>query len=41
MHLQEKTSFDPGIKVTQNITEYPLHPVTYIAAKFEVATANG
>ena len=28
------------IKVTQNIDKYPLHYVTYAAAKFEIATFN-
>ena len=40
MHLQENTSFDLGIKASQNVAQYPLHPVTYTAAKFEVAMAN-
>ena len=30
-----------GIKVTQNIAQYPLHNVTYAAVKFEVARSNG
>ena len=38
MHLQENTLF--GVKVTQNITQYPLHHVIYAPTKFEVATSN-
>ena len=30
-----------GPKVTQNVAQYPLHHVTYSAAKFEVVTSNG
>ena len=43
MHLQENTLFDlwPGVKVTRNITKYPLHHVIYAPTKFEVATSNG
>ena len=43
LHLQENTLFDIdlGIKVTQNVAQYPLHHGTYLAAKFEVATPNG
>ena len=43
MHLQENTLFylDLGVKVTQNIAQYPLHHVTYLGTKFEVATFNG
>ena len=43
MHLQENTLFDLdlGVKVTQNVAQYPLHHVTYSATKFEVAMANG
>ena len=42
MHLQENTLFelDLGVKVTQNVTQYPLHHVTYAATMFEVATSN-
>ena len=32
---------DLGIKVTQNVAQYPLHHLTYSATKFEVATSNG
>ena len=38
MHLQENTLFDPG--VTRSAAQYPLHHVTYVATKFEVATSN-
>ena len=31
---------DLGVKVTQNVAQYPLHHVTYLATKFEVATSN-
>ena len=43
MHLQEITLFDLdlGVKVTRNITQYPLHHVIYAPTKFEVATSNG
>ena len=32
---------DLGVKVTRNVTQYPLHPVIYAPTKFEVATSNG
>ena len=32
---------DLGVKVTQNVTQYPLHHVIYPPTKFEVATSNG
>ena len=32
---------DLGVKVTQNVTQYPLHHVIYAPTKFEVATSNG
>ena len=43
MHLQENSIFDLdlGVKVTQNVAQYPLHHVTYSTTKFEVATSNG
>ena len=43
MHLQENTLFDLdlGVKVTGNVTQYPLHHVIYASTKFEVATSNG
>ena len=31
---------DLGVKVTQNVAQYPLHHVTYQATKFEVARSN-
>ena len=45
-HLQQKSnvldniSCDLDPKVTQNVVQYPLHPVTYPATKFEVAMSN-
>ena len=30
-----------GVKVIQNVAQYPLHHVTYTATKFEIATSNG
>ena len=43
MHVQENTLFDLdlGVKVTRNVTQYPLHHVIYASTKFEVATSNG
>ena len=43
MHSQENTIFDLdlGDKVTQNVTQYPLHHVMYASTKFEVATSHG
>ena len=32
---------DLGVKVTQNVTQFPLHHVIYAPIKFEVATSNG
>ena len=32
---------DLGVKVTRNVTQYPLHHVIYAPTKFEVATCNG
>ena len=29
------------VKVTRNVSQYPLHHVTYVPAKYEVATSNG
>ena len=42
MHLQENTLYDLdlGIKVTQNVAQYPTHHMTYTPAKFEVSTSN-
>ena len=45
MHLQENTLFDvdpdPKVKVIQNNAQFPLHYVSYVPAKFAVATFNG
>ena len=43
MHLQENSLFDLnfGVKVTRNVSQCPLHHVTYSATNFEVATSNG
>ena len=43
MHLQENTFYDleSEVKVTQNITQYPLHYVTYAQAKFDAAKSHG
>ena len=35
------SDLDLGVKVTQNIAQYPLHHVTYAPAEFEVAMSNG
>ena len=32
---------DLGVKVTQNVAQYPLHYVTFSATMFEVATSKG
>ena len=42
MQLQENTLFDLdiGVKVTQNVAQYPPHQVTYAPVKFLVATSN-
>ena len=29
-----------GVKVTQNVAQYPLHHVTFAAARFEVPMSN-
>ena len=43
MHLQEYTFFDLDLcsKVTHDVSQCPLHHVTYTTAKFEVAMSNG
>ena len=43
MHLYENTLFDLdlGVKVIQDVAQYPLHHVTYLGIKFEVARSNG
>ena len=33
-------TFDLGIMITWNVAKYPLHHLTYAAAKFEAATSN-
>ena len=38
MHLQENTL--SKVKVRQNVSQFPLHHVTYVPAKFEVSTSN-
>ena len=42
MHLQENTLFDldHGVRVTQNVAQYPPPYVTYAAVKFVVAASN-
>ena len=42
MHLQESTLFDLDlqIKVTLNVTQCPLHYVTYAPTEFEVTTSK-
>ena len=43
MNLQENALFDLnlGVKVTQNIAQFPLHHVIYASTKFEVAMSYG
>ena len=41
MDLQERTFYDLGVKVTQNVAQYHPHHVTYAPANFEVAMSNG
>ena len=46
MHYQKNTLFDldpkvKGVKVTQNVAQYPRLYVTYAPAKFDVATSHG
>ena len=41
IHLQENTLFDLDLVVIRNVTQYPLHHVTYSPTKFEVATSYG
>ena len=33
-------TLDLQVKVTQNVTQYPLLHVAYLGTKFEVATSN-
>ena len=32
---------DLGVKVTQNVAQYPLHHVTFLSTKFKVAMSSG
>ena len=46
MNYQENTLFDldpnvKGVKVTQNVAQYPPLQVTYAPEKFDVATSQG
>ena len=42
MHLQEIKVFDLdlGVKVTQDVAQYPLHHVIYVPGQCEVAPFN-
>ena len=42
MHLQENTlnDIDLQVKVTRNVTQCPLHHVTYAPTEFEVTTSK-
>ena len=42
MHLQENTLYDLdlGVKLTYDVAKYPPNQMTYVPAKFEVATSN-
>ena len=41
--IYKKISFDLdlGVKVTQNVAQYPQHHVSYAPAKFDIATSHG
>ena len=43
IHLQENTVFDLDIwvKVIRDVPQYTLQYVTYVPAKFEIATSKG
>ena len=43
MHLQENTLFDIDlwVKVSRNVSQYPLHHVNYQTTKYEAATSIG
>ena len=46
MNYQENTLFDldpkvKGVKVIQNVTQYPRLHVTFAPAKFDTATSHG
>ena len=41
MHLHESTfDLDLGVKVTQNVAQYPPHHMTYAPEKFEATMSN-
>ena len=40
IHLKENILFDLGVKVTQNVAQYPRHHVTYAPAHFDIATSH-
>ena len=40
MHLQENTLNDLDLQVTRNVTQCPLHHVTYALTEFEVTTSK-
>ena len=39
--LTREFILDLWVKVTRNVTQHPLHHVTYSASKFDVPTSNG
>ena len=43
MQLQESTlsELNLGVKVNQNVAQYPPHHATYVPAKFQVARSSG
>ena len=40
MNIQFLT-FDLGVRVTENIAQYPIHHLTYSDTKFKLAMSNG
>ena len=40
MNLQENTLYDLGVKVTQDVAQYPPHHMNSVPASFEVALSN-
>ena len=40
MYLQEYTLYDLDVKVTQDVAQYPPDHMTYLPAKFKVATSS-
>ena len=40
LHVNMLFNLDLGVKVTQNVAQYPLHHVTYAPVKFEVDMWN-